>query len=267
MTEVDGAGRSVTSKVLAVLAAFESGAPSLSLTEIAQATGMPKPTAHRLVGELTDWGALDRDADGRYRVGLRIWEVAQNAGRQLRDAARPFLQDLFTFTQETSHLAIRDGHEALYIERVYSSKRVPRASRVGGRLPLHATAVGKVLLAYEDGWLQEAYVRRALEAPTRYTHVNPRKLLEELRVIRERGYATTIEEVRPGSCSIAVPVRGQADVAPASIGLVMLTTHATHMERHLPALRGVAARIDAEIGRHLPSPGTGDVVRRTVSHS
>jgi DNA-binding IclR family transcriptional regulator len=112
------------------------------------------------VGELVQWGALDRDAGGRYHVGLRLWEVAQNAGRQLRDTARPFLQDLFSLTQETAHLAVREGHEALYIDRVYSSRRAPRASRVGGRLPLHATAVGKVLLAYEEPWVREAYLRR-----------------------------------------------------------------------------------------------------------
>jgi len=244
---VRGDGRTVTSKVLAMLAAFERGPSSLSLSDLAAAADVPLPTAHRLAAELIEWGALDRDDRGRYVVGLRLWEVAQNAGRQLRDTARPYLQDLFSLTQETAHLAVREGHEALYIDRVYSSKRVPRASRVGGRLPLHATAVGKVLLAFEDEWVREAYVARRLEVVTARTHVNPTRLLEELETVRRQGYATTMEEVRPGSCSIAVPVK--AEPRGAALGLVMLSTQATNMTRHVPVLQGVAHRIEAAIAR------------------
>jgi len=244
---VRGDGRTVTSKVLAILAAFERGPSSQSLSDLAASADLPLPTAHRLAAELVEWGALDRDDRGRYVVGLRLWEVAQNAGRQLRDTARPYLQDLFSLTQETAHVAIREGHEALYIDRVYSSKRVPRASRVGGRLPLHATAVGKVLLAYEEDWVREAYLERRLEASTSRTHVNPSRLLEELETVRRQGYATTLEEVRSGSCSIAVPVR--AGPGGAALGLVMLSTQAAHMTRHVPVLQGMARRIEAAIDR------------------
>ncbi|NJC73046.1 IclR family transcriptional regulator [Planosporangium thailandense] len=243
------AGQSVTSRVLAILAAFEVGPSSLSLTQIAESAGLSLPTAHRLVNELTEWGALQRDPTGRYQVGLRLWEVAQHGGRQLREAARPYLQDLFSLTQETSHLAVREGREALYIDRVYSSKRVPRASRVGGRLPLHATAVGKVLLAYEERWVQEAYVAGPLEAPTARTHVHPGRFLEELDRIKEQGHATTFEEVRPGACSIAVPVLKGPDTAVAALGLSLLSAQAAQMARHLPALQGVAGRIASAIDR------------------
>ena len=247
-----GDGRSVTSKVLAMLSAFEGRPGALTLSEIAEHAEIPLPTAHRLATELVDWGALERDARGRYVVGLRLWEVAQSAGR-LRDLARPFLQDLFSLTQETAHLAIREGDEALYIDRVYSSKRVPRASRVGGRLPLHATAVGKVLLAHEEDWFREAYLNRPLEAATSRTHVNPARLAQELAQVREQGYATTHEEVRPGSCSIAVPVH--TEMGSAAIGLVMLSTQAARMTRHLPTLQGVARRIETVAARPQLFPG------------
>ncbi|SDZ56535.1 transcriptional regulator, IclR family [Saccharopolyspora shandongensis] len=242
-------GRSVTSKVLGILEAFESGSASLSLTRIAEVADLPLPTAYRLVRELVEWGALHRDDNGRYSVGLRLWEVAQNGGRQLRDAARPYLQDLFSLTQETAHLAVREGHEALYVDRIYSSKRVPRASRVGGRLPLHATAVGKVLLAYEDDWLREAYLARDLEVPTKSTHANPARLREELKHAREQGYATTFEEMRPGSCSIAVPVFGDSGRAVAAIGLVMLSTQAPQVTRYLQVLQGISRRIERAFAR------------------
>lgn len=243
------AGRSVTSRVLRILEAFEAGSASLSLTQIAESADLSLPTAHRLVHELTEWGALHRDASGRYQVGLRLWEVAQQGGRQLREAARPYLQDLFSLTGETAHLAVRKGREALYIDRVYGSKRVPRASRVGGRLPLHATAVGKVLLAYEEPWIRAAYVAAPLEAPTARTHVQPDRLLDELERIREQGHATTFEEVRPGACSIAVPVLDTADAAVAALGLSLLSTQASRMAGHLPVLHGVAGRIAAAIDR------------------
>lgn len=246
----DEPGRTVTSKVLAILGAFEAASSSLTLTQIAEAADLPLPTAHRLTGELVAWGALEKESTGRYTVGMRLWEVAQLAGRQLRDTARPYLQDLFSLTQETAHLAVREGREALYVERIYSTKRVPRASRVGGRLPLHATAVGKVLLAYEAPWFRQTYLSGPLESLTPRTQVSPRTLQGELRHIAERGYATTNEEVRAGSCSVAVPVRFHDDRVVAAIGLVMLSTQARHMTRFLPALQGVAARIATAIARN-----------------
>jgi len=248
---VRGDGRTVTSKTLALLGAFEDGRNGLSLSDLAAHADLPLPTAHRLVGELVDWGALERDDQGRYSVGLRLWTVAQNGGRRLRDTARPHLQDLFSLTGETAHLAVRDGDHALYIDRVYGSTRVPRASRVGGRLPLHATAVGKVLLALEDDWVREAYLAHRLEAATPHTHVNPGRLAAELRAVRDEGYATTAEEVREGSCSIAVPVRLEGQTV--AIGLVMVSTGAHTMTRHLPTLRGVARRIEAAARRPQPS--------------
>lgn len=245
--------RTVTTKVLAILEAFEKSRGALSLTEIAEATGLPLSTAHRLVTELTDWGLLFRGAQGRYQLGIRLWELAQSAWRPLRETARPFIQDLFSLTGETAHLAVRDGNEVLYVDRVYGSKRVPRASRVGGRLPMHATAVGKAILAFEEGWVRSAYLDRQLEQRTAHTHVNPRLLAEELTQIREQGYATTLEEVRLGSCSIAVPVFHDRRVG-AGLGLSMLSSQASSMTRHLPTLRGIAAQIENSTA-HIPLEG------------
>lgn len=243
-------GRSVTSKVLAIIGVFETSRRSMTLTEIAEKADVPLSTAHRLVGELTDWGLLSTGVNGRVQLGIRLWAIAQNAGRQLRETARPFIQDLYSLTGETSQLAIRDGASALYIERVYGTKRVPRASRVGGRLPLHATAVGKVILALEDPWVATAYLQRPLEQYAHRTIVDPRRLKPHLEAVAEAGYATTVEEVRDGSCSIAVPVfHGQR--LGASVGLVLPVSEAQTMPRHLPVLRGVAARIEAST-RHIP---------------
>ncbi|MGY6496717.1 MAG: IclR family transcriptional regulator, partial [Microcella sp.] len=183
------------------------------------------------------------------QIGLRLWELGQHAGRQVREIARPLLQDLYSLTQRTVHIAIREKTEVLYIDRIYDTRRVPQASRVGGRLPLHATAVGKVLLAFEESWLREAVLAQPLESRTPMTRVDPDALRVELAVIRERGYALTVEEVRVGSASIAVPVFQRGGGIGAALGLVGPTSEAGTLERHLPAMRGISRRIEASVGQ------------------
>src|SRR3712207_2436664 len=144
-------GRSVTSRALAVLDAFDSTSPRLSLSEIAERSGTPLSTAHRLLGELTDWGALSRRADGRYEIGRKLWDLGLLAPVQLelRQVAAPFLLDVHTATRDTVHLAVREGRSALYVERISGRESVPVVSQVGSRLPLHATGAGKVLRSEE----------------------------------------------------------------------------------------------------------------------
>ncbi len=242
-------GQTVTGRVLSILAVFEKSLAPRSLTEIAAVTGLALSTTHRLVKELEEWDALQRDANGRYQIGIRLWELGQHAGRQVRDIARPLLQDLYSLTQETVHIAIRENTDVLYIDRVYGTRRVPQASRVGGRLPLHATAVGKVILAFEEEWVRESVLAQPLVKRTAGTHVDPGRLRVELATVRERGYAVTRDEVREGTASIAVPMFQPGDGAiGAGLGLVATTERAATLERHLPALRGIARRIEASVG-------------------
>src|SRR4051812_24082652 len=114
------AGRTVTSRVLSVLAIFDGRHRRLSLSQISRRAGMPLATAHRLVGELAAWGALERDADGRYQIGLRLWEVAALAprGLGLREAALPYLEDLYEATHQHVQLAVLDGVDVVYVERL-----------------------------------------------------------------------------------------------------------------------------------------------------
>jgi len=231
--------------VLAILGAFEDGPATLTLTEIAAAAQLPMPTAHRLAAELVEWGALRKDAGGRYRVGRRIWKIGQNAGRELRDSARRHLSDLFTLTGETCQLAIRDGEQALVIERIYGSAEALRSTKAGDRLPLHSTAVGLVLLAYEPPWLREAYLARPglpLDPQDR------RRLAEELTAVRERGHAVCAPEA-PAGCSIAVPVLVDPDHAVAAIGLVTPAAVQQHRARHVAALNQAAHRMEPEARR------------------
>ncbi|MEU8246803.1 IclR family transcriptional regulator [Nonomuraea sp. NPDC048916] len=236
------AGRTVTSKVLAILGAFDAAHPQLSLTELARRSGVPLSTAHRLVGELEQWQALSRTPDGRLRVGLRLWELGQLAPGRLQDVAHPWLQELFGTTGENVHLAVRDGLEVLYVDKVHGRRAVPIVSRTGGRLPMHPTGVGRALLAYEPEWFVQAYLARKLERPTPHTITEPGRLSRELAMVRAQGYALTFEEMTLGSCSAAAPIL--VDGRPvAALGIVLTSRRARELHRLIEPLRGAAGQI------------------------
>jgi DNA-binding IclR family transcriptional regulator len=256
-------GRSVVSRVLAILDAFDVEHPRLSLSDIARRAGLSLPTTHRLVGEIAAWRGLERDDDGMYRVGLRLWEVGLLGPlhTRLREVAMPFLQGLYETTRENVHLAVRDGFDALYVEKLSGHRSVPIISRIGGRLPMHATGVGKALLAWSDGDLLDEALRRPLERPTSYTITEPGRLRQELASTRQAGYAVTREEMTLGSCSVAVPIFGEpgldeAGEVEAAVGIVVHTVNVDPV-RHVPPLRlaaeGIAARLAAT--RDDPYPG------------
>ena len=214
-------GATVTGRALALVGAFDEDHRRLTLTELASRAGLPLPTAHRLVAELVDWGALARTSSGQYVVGRRLWDIGLLAPVQagLVETASPFLHDLYAATLATVHLAVRDGTEALYLDRLRGHASVPIVSTVGSRLPLHATGVGKVLLAHAPEELQ-AEVLGHLTRVTPYTVTQPGTLHRQLsRVIRD-GYATTVEEMSLGACSVAVPIHRGPDVV-AALGIVV----------------------------------------------
>ena len=216
-------GATVVSRALALLFAFDERHPRLTLSQAAQRAGLPLPTAHRLVGELVAGGALVRRPDGEYVVGRRLWRVGLLAPAEtgLREVAAPFLNDLHAATRATLHLAVRDRHEVLYLERLSGRTSVPVVSTVGTRLPMHATGVGKVLLAYAPDDVVDV-VMANLTRVTPYSVTQPRRLREQLAAVRRDGWATTVEEMTLGACSVAVPVRAGADgPVVAALGIVV----------------------------------------------
>jgi len=214
------AGRSVTSRALALLGAFDERHRELNLSDLASRAGLPLATAHRLVGDLIEWGALSRTSTG-YVVGSRLWDVGllapMNTG--LRSVASPYLHDLYGATLATVHLAIRDGRHVLYVERLSGHASVPVVSTVGSRLPLHATGVGKVLLAFAPEEIRAA-VLADLPRVTRYTVTERGRLRSQLEKVVRDDFATTQEEMSLGACSAAVPIRVQGDVI-AALGVVV----------------------------------------------
>jgi len=241
-------GATVISRLLAVLSAFDEKHRSLTLSDIARRTEIPLPTVHRLTRELVTGGALDRLDDGRYVIGRLVWEAGLLAPVQgrLRQVAEPFVNDVFAATMATVHLAVRDGDEVLYLHRMQGRASVPIVSTVGTRLPMHATGVGKVLLAYSPNDVRDR-VMASLVRITPHTITRPEVLEAQLQRIRREGVATTSEEMSLGACSLAVPVvQASDDKVTAAIGVVVATLKRDR-QRLLGALQ-VAAR---GIGRLL----------------
>lgn len=220
---VSQAGQSVASRTLSLLGAFDTTHRRLTLTEMARRADLPVPTAYRLVNELQEWGALTRTPSGEYVIGRRLWDVGLLAPTQtgLREIASPFLHDLYGATLSTVHLAVREGTQALYLDRLAGHASVPVVSKIGSRLPLHATGVGKVLLAHAPASVQ-AEVLSHLSRVTAHTVVHAGVLKAQLTKVHRDGYATTVEEMTLGACSVAVPVFREETVV-AALGLVVPT--------------------------------------------
>jgi DNA-binding IclR family transcriptional regulator len=200
-------------------------ARALSLTEISQRAGLPLSTTHRMVAEWAAWGGLTRLDDGRYSLGLRLWEVGVQTptARNLRTIALPYLEDLYEGTREHVHLAILDGQDALYVEKLSGHQAVHVISRVGGRLPLHATGVGLVLLAFAPAGLLDDYLGSSMTRFTPATVTEPELIRRRLADIRATGVAYMSEEMTPGSSSIAAPIRDRTGQVVAAVSVVTRT--------------------------------------------
>lgn len=243
----------VTARVLDVLGAFTADVPVLGLSDIAKRTGLPLTTAHRIVGELTAGGALDRGDDGRYRIGLRLWEIAHlaPASHGLREAAMPFLEDLHEVTRHNVQLAVLDPDdpgEVVYVERLSSRDAVSIVSRPGSRLPSHATGVGLVLLAHADPADVETALARPLRRFTPHTVCDPDAVRALLAQARSGGFVISDRQIEAVSLSVAAPVRQGGGPVVAALSIVVPAA-GTNPHTWVPAVRAAARGIS----RALPA--------------
>ncbi|WP_070012408.1 IclR family transcriptional regulator [Streptomyces abyssalis] len=250
---------SVTGRALRVLEAFTPSAPVLTLTEISRRSGLPLTTAHRLVSELADWGALERDPERGYRIGLRLWEIAALAprGLGLREVALPHLSDLARVTGENVQLAVREDLSVVYVERLAGCASVPVLTRVGGRFALTPTSVGRVLLAHAPADVQERALAQRQRSYTERTECDPVRLRQALAEVRQTGVAVCERQVTMDSVSVAAPVHGPGN-GPGNevVAAVSVVAHVETVQAHtlVPLVQVAASGISRALG--APAPGS-----------
>lgn len=240
--------RSVLVRGLSLLDAFSSGEPELTLAEIARRTGLPKPTAHRLLGDLMEWGAVEKSGSGSYRLATKLFWLGQlvPVHRVLREAALPHLERLHEVSKENVNLAVPDSFYTLFVERVAGRDSVPLATRVGARMPSHCAATGKVFLAWGGRERFRQLVSVGLTRFTPRTIVLPGLLHRDLARTKERGVAVTYEEAETGVAAVAAPVRGRDGRVVAALS-VTGRAQTLDLDRFGHAVRAAASAMSSSL--------------------
>ncbi|MGY2076648.1 IclR family transcriptional regulator [Blastococcus sp. SYSU DS0828] len=251
--------RTAGGKLLAVLGSFTRERSALTLSDISRTVGVPLSTAHRLVGELCSWGALERGDDGRYRIGLRIWELGALAPRALglREAALPFMEDLYEVTHENVQLAVRDDLDVVFVERFAARDAVAVLTQVGGRFPLPPTGVGLVLLAHAPADVQERVLAGPLRRYTEHTVTDPRQLRRVLAEVRRAGVAVSDRQVTTDAVSVAAPIEVRGSVV-AALSIVVRGSSSAAVRSMTPGVRAAARGISRTLDRAADGGGPGE---------
>jgi IclR family transcriptional regulator, pca regulon regulatory protein len=236
---------------LAVIRAFDAEQPSLTLSEVARATGLPRAAARRFLLTLVELGYMRVD-DRRFRLTPRVLELghAYLSSLTLPDVALPHLRDFVAEVRESSSLAVLDGHHIVYVARVPANRIMSVSISVGTRFPAFATSLGRVLLADQgDEWLDTYLAEADLTPLTARTVTNAGALRAELERVRKQGWAMVDQELEEGVRSLAAPIHGANGRVAAAINV---SVHASRWTLEavraqlLPRLLVTARAIDGE---------------------
>ena len=236
-----------------LLRSFSGDEDELAITTLAQRLGLAKSTVHRLASTLTSSGFLEQNRDtGRYRLGVALFELGALVRRRMdvANVARPHLRELLEKTGETVQLGIVDHLSVLYVYEMESRRAIRMAAAVGARAPLHCTAVGKVLLAFQPA----DYIRETLErgppAFTEKTVTRRDELLALLEDVRLRDYAVDDEESESGLRAIAAPVRNQNGMVIAALGVAAPVQRMNKkvMQTTVPTVMSIAQAVSTRLG-------------------
>ncbi|NKQ52750.1 IclR family transcriptional regulator [Amycolatopsis sp. K13G38] len=233
-------------RIARVLEVFGTDERVVSVSEVARRADLHVATASRLIEQLVSVGWLQRDEDRKVRVGVRLWEVASRASPTLplREAAMPFMEDLHAVVRHHTQLGVLEGEEVLFLERLSARDAVINLTRIAGRLPLHASSSGQVLLAHAPAELQERVLRGQRRSYTRHTMTDAKVLRARLADIRKEGYTICPGYIDERATGIAVPVRHGGDVI-AALGVVVPNDSSARTV--IPALRAAALGISRAV--------------------
>lgn len=245
-------GDSVLDRFERILGAFDASQTSLTVSALAERADIPLATAYRLVDDLVCRGLLARNPERQITLGIRLWELASRSSPalDLREAAMPFMEDIQAVIRQHTQLGVLREDEVLIIERLSGRGSVVNQARIAGRLPVHRTSSGLVLLAFSEPAVQEAYLARHPDAgiTTGQASYDFRALLSQ---VRRQGYAHLDGLVDLDTSGIAVPVRpGRGEVA--ALGVVVPRGDGANLHAIVPLLtagaRGIARSMGARPG-------------------
>ncbi|AUI50080.1 IclR family transcriptional regulator [Arthrobacter crystallopoietes] len=266
-------GRSALSRIMQVFTAFDVDAVFLNISQLSARSGLPLATTHRIVAEMEDFGLLERQPDKTYRLGVRLWEIACRTpgALGLREIAMPHLQSVQTRVRQHTQLGILEGREVLFLERLSARDAVVNVTLVGGRLPLHVSSSGLVLLAHADEEFQYEVFSGELFRYTEQTVRSPDALRQLLQKIRHDGFAIGNGFIHPDARGIAVPVRGVNDNIVAGLSVVVPNDEAPTLPL-VRLLQGASAAITQDLlaaytPQADPQSAPGGRFRQLVSSS
>ncbi len=255
----DGVSRSATLGSVAnaarVLKAFTPSEREWGVSDLARRLGIAKSTAHRLLATLTDEGLLEQDgSSGRYRLGLAVFDMAAAAqSMDLHEAVLSPMTELRNRTGETVQVAVLDGREVVYVERLDSPNTLRLFLEVGRRNSAHSTGCGKALLAcLAPDQLERVLKGWTLTSKTPHTITGHVALRADLAESRRRGYAVNRRESEAGVISVAAPIR---DISGRAVAAISVAGPAERLEPHELQLAQVTMEVAATVSRRLGHRG------------
>lgn len=236
------------SRHLQLLDAFDVDAPFLTISELSRRSGLSLATVHRLAADLREHGLIERLPDRSYRLGVRLWELACRTpgALGLREIAGPHLHEVHERVRQHAQLGVLEGDGVVFLERLSMRDAVVNVTLVGGRLALHASSSGLVLLAHAPIDVQDAVLAGPLPRYTAATVTDAAALADLLRQVRASGYVVGDGFIHPDARGIAVPVRGAADDVVAALSVVVPNDSAPTAPL-VQLLREASARITADL--------------------
>ena len=239
-------GDSMTARIVRVLETFTAERSVQTTAEIGRRAGLPSTTAHRIVDELVEAGLLERDEDRRVHLGMHLWELALRGSTalRLRQAALPHMEAVQARIREHTQLAVLEQDEALFLERLSHPDAGANITRIAGRLPLHASSSGLVLLAHAPSPVRERVLAGPLRALAPETVTDAARLRRILAEVRRTGVVVAPGSVEAVSTGVAVPIRDRGEVVAA---LSVVLPREAPIEPSIAALRAAAAAIEAAL--------------------
>jgi DNA-binding IclR family transcriptional regulator len=193
----------------------------LGVSEISRMMNLNKSTAFGLITTLEAYKLLEKNEESnKYRLGIELFILGSKINSDLKSLAESYLESLVDTFEETAHLVTRDGYMVIYLDKIESTHSMRICSRVGERLPIYCTGVGKAILAnLPEDELKEVLDNINLEKMTPYTIIDRKELLKHLQNVREKGFAEDLEEIEVGLKCVAAPIFDHTDKAIAAISV------------------------------------------------